>query len=106
MHVAVVARMKIAHAGLGGVVLVLVMTGVAGTLYKVMAPDGWIAAAFNRGTSAGLSAVAALALLGLLAWLSRGWAVRGRNRYAELFVYSFAVAGLLYLAKFWINGVF
>ena len=86
------------------VLLTLVVTGVAGTIYKVMSPDGWIAAAFGRSTSAGLAALGSVALLVGLAWISRGWALRERNRYSDLFVYSFAVAGFLYLARFWISG--
>ena len=87
------------------VLLVLVVTGVAGTIYKVMAPDGWVAGAFNRGTSAGLAALGSITLLVGLAYLSRGWALRARNRYSDLFVYTFAVAGFLYLARYWISGV-
>ena len=86
------------------VILALVVTGVAGTIYKVMAPDGWIAAAFSRSTSAGLAAAGSVALLVGLAWISRGWAIRQRNRYADLFVYTFAVAGFLYLTRYWISG--
>jgi hypothetical protein len=97
--------MRIAHAGLGMVLLMLVVTGVAGTIYKVMAPDGWVAGAFSRSTSAGLAVIGSVALLVGLAWLSRGWALRARNRYSDLFVYTFAVAGFLYLARFWISGV-
>jgi hypothetical protein len=96
--------MPIAHAGLGMVLLTLVVTGVAGTIYKVMAPDGWIANAFSRGTSAGLAVIGSVALLVALAWLSRGWGLRARNRYSDLFVYTFAVAGFLYLTRFWISG--
>ena len=71
--------------------LVLVVTGVAGTIYKVI-------------TSANAIAIGALALVGLLAWISRGWAMRGRNRYAEAFVYCFAVAGLVFVARLWSHG--
>ena len=95
--------MKTAHAGLGAVVLMLVVTGVAGTVYKIIAPNGWIADAFQRSTTAGLALVGTLGLLGLFAWTARG-AVRGRNRHAAVFIYAFAAAGLMYLARFWIHG--
>ena len=62
--------MRIAHAGLGMLLLMLVVTGVAGTIYKVMAPDGWIAGTFGRSTSAGLAALGSVTLLAGLAWLS------------------------------------
>jgi hypothetical protein len=84
--------------------MLLVVTGIVGTIYKVMAPDGWIAAAFGRSTSAGLITLAAVGVLALFAWMSRGWAIRGRNRFAEFFVYGFAAAGFVYLARFWIHG--
>lgn len=86
------------------VVLVLVVTGVAGTAYKIMAPNGWIADAFNRSTTAGLGLIGALGVFGLFAWISRGSAVRWRNQQAAFFVYAFAAAGLVYLARFWIHG--
>ena len=81
----------------------LVVTGVAGTVYKVMAPNGWIADAFQRSPTAGLALIGTLGLLGLFAWVARG-SVRRRNRHASLFVYAFAAAGLMYLARFWIHG--
>jgi hypothetical protein len=96
--------MKTANAGVGALVLLLVVTGVAGTIYKIVAPDGWIADAFQRSTPAGLAVTGALGLFGLFAWISRGSAVRQRNRQAAVFVYSFAAAGLVYLARYWIHG--
>jgi len=30
--------------------------------------------------------------------------LRGRNRYAEFFVYAFAAAGFVYATRFWIHG--
>jgi hypothetical protein len=98
--------MKAAQAGLGALVLALVVAGVMGTVYKIVTPDGWIAGAFHRSTSAGLATIGAVGLIGLLAWVSRGAAIRGRNRYAEFFVYAFAAAGLVYLTRFWIVGTF
>jgi hypothetical protein len=96
--------MKVTNAGIGAVVLMLVVTGMAGTAYKIMAPDGWIADAFHRSTTAGLAFVGALGVFGLFAWISRGSAIRGRNQRAPLLVYTFAAAGLVYLARFWIHG--
>jgi hypothetical protein len=98
--------MQVAKGWWGALVLVLVVSGVAGTAYKVLAPDGWIAAAFDRSTTAGLAAIGAVGLVGTLAWISRGVAIRGRNRYAEAFVYAFATAGLVYVTRFWIHGTF
>jgi hypothetical protein len=96
--------MKATNAGIGAVVLILVVTGVAGTVYKIMAPDGWIADAFHRSTTSGLALIGALGVFGLFAWISRGAAIRGRNQRAAFLVYTFAAAGLVYLARFWIHG--
>ena len=96
--------MKPAYAGMGAIVLLLVVAGVAGTVYKLVTPDGWVIGAFQRSTSAGLAVIGAMGLAGLFAWISRGAAVRGRNSRASLFVYAFAAAGLMYLAQYWING--
>jgi hypothetical protein len=42
-----------------------------------------------------------------LAWFSRGWtAPRSHNPISELLVYTFAAAGLLYLAQLWMKGTF
>jgi hypothetical protein len=97
-------KMKPAHAGLGAIVLLLVVTGVAGTVYKLVTPDGWVIGAFQRSTSAGLAVIGAIGLAGLFAWISRGAAVRGRNARAVFFVYAFAAAGFLYLARYWMLG--
>jgi hypothetical protein len=98
--------MTVIRTGLGMVVLALVMTGVAGTIYKITSPDGWIAGAFGRSISAGFAMVASLLVVIAFAWFSRGFALHFRNRYADLFVYTFAAAGFLYLAHYWLRGHF
>ena len=91
----------------GFLIVALVMLGIGGTIYKVIAPDGWVAAAFGRSASAGVAALGSLALIAALAWFSRGWtSPRARNRVSELFVYTFAGAGMLYLAQLWTKGAF
>ena len=81
---------------------VLVVTGVGGTVYNVLAPNGWIADAFHRSTPAGLAAIGVVGVMGTFAWLSRGSLVRGRT---ALFVtYLFAGVGLVYLTRFWTTG--
>ncbi|HEY5897616.1 MAG TPA: hypothetical protein VIV54_08640 [Burkholderiales bacterium] len=98
--------MAIVRSSVGLFLLVLVVTGVAGTVYKITSPEGWIAHAFGRSFSAGFAALGSLAAVMALAWFSRGWAIRSRNHYADLFVYSFAAAGFLYLWHFWLKGSF
>ena len=91
----------------GLLVVALVMLGIGGTIYKVISPDGWVAIAFGRSASAGVAALGSLVLIAGLAWFSRGWSSpRARNRASELLVYTFAAAGMLYLAQLWTKGAF
>lgn len=97
----------IAQIAVGLVVAALVLTGIGGTIYKIISPSGWIALAFGRSLSAGVAALGSLFMIVALAWFSRGWSSpRHRNRFSDLLVYSFAAAGLLYLAQLWIKGTF
>ena len=91
----------------GVAVLGLVVVGIGGTIYKVISPDGWVSQAFGRSLSAGAAALGSLLLITGLAWFSRGWgSPRTRNRYSDLLVYSFAAAGMFYLAQLWTKGSF
>ena len=97
----------LAQACVGFLVLGLVLFGIGGTIYKVIAPDGWVAQAFGRSLSAGAVALGSLLLVAGLAWFSRGrGAPRRRTQLADVTVYGFAAAGLLYLAQLWIQGTF
>ena len=88
-------------------VVVLVLTGIGGTIYKVISPDGWIAHAFGRGLSAGTAALGSVLMIAAFVWFSRGRGTgRTRQRYADLLVYSFAAAGFVYLAQLWLKGSF
>lgn len=99
--------LTVRQVALGLVVVLLVLMGIGGTIYKVIAPDGWIAHAFGRSLSAGAAALGSLLMVTTLAWFSRGRGTgRTRHRFADLFVYSFAVAGLVYFAQLWLKGSF
>jgi hypothetical protein len=90
----------------GFAVVVLVMLGIGGTIYKLISPDGWVAQAFGRSLSAGAAALGSLLMIAALAWFSRGWtSPRTRSRFTELWVYTFAAAGLVYLAQLWTKGL-
>lgn len=96
-----------ANAAIGLLLVGLVLMGIGGTIYKVISPDGWVAQAFGRSLSAGAAALGSLVMITALAWFSRGWtASRRRNLVSEFFVYSFAAAGLVYLAQIWLKGSF
>jgi hypothetical protein len=91
----------------GFAVVALVILGIGGTIYKVISPEGWISQAFGRSLSAGAAALGSLLLVAGLAWFSRGWSSpRTRNRYSDLMVYTFAAAGMFYLAQLWLKGTF
>ncbi len=82
------------------------MTGIAGTIYQVIAPGGWIAQAFGHSVKAGFSLLLATALLLGFAYLSRTWTPSQKHRHftANLVVSMFALAGAVYLAHFWTTG--
>ncbi len=97
----------VAQTLLGLVIVLLVTLGIGGTIYKVISPDGWIASAFGRSFSAGAAALGSLLLITGLAWFSRGWSSPStRNRFSDLLVYTFAAAGIVYLAQLWLKGSF
>lgn len=89
----------------GFAIAVLVMLGAGGTVYNLVAPDGWLAPIFGRSLAGGLAAILALLIIGLCGWLTRNWiSVGSRNRHSELFVYGFAAAGALYAFQFLTKG--
>ena len=90
---------------LGGAMLVLVTLGVAGSIYKAIAPNGWIAMAFGQSISAGTAVLGSLCVVIALAWFSRVYnSPRRRNRHAGLFVYFFGAAGLVYALQLLSRG--
>jgi len=94
-----------AHTFWGCCLLTLVLAGIGGTIYKVIAPEGWIATAFGRSLSAGVAALGSLALVACLAWFSRSWGdPRNRTFASDLLVYAFAGAGLFYTAQLLMKG--
>jgi hypothetical protein len=94
------------QAGAGAAMSLLVMAGIAGTVYKVIAPGGWVAQAFGHGAKAGLSVLIGLALLLGFFYFSRTWtpSQKHRNLTANAVVSVFAVAGFVYLARYWVTG--
>ena len=98
---------SIVQAIVGLAVLVLVLAGIGGTIYKVISPEGWLAQAFGRSLSAGVAALGSLTLVGGLAWFSRSWGdVSRRTLVSDFLIYGFAAAGFLYLAQVWTRGSF
>ena len=91
----------------GFAALVLVIVGVSGTIYKMLAPDGWIARMAGGGLGHAGAAGAALAALATFAWIAREWlGARARTRVTDLVLLTSAAAGAIYLAQLWIKGAF
>ena len=89
----------------GFAIAILVMLGVGGTVYNLVAPGGWLAGVFGRNLAGGMAAVLAFLIIGACLWLARDWiSVRNRNRYSELFAYGFAAAGALYFTELLLKG--
>jgi hypothetical protein len=98
---------SVVQAAIGFVLVALMVTGIGGTIYKIISPEGWVAVAFGRSASAGVAALGSLLLVAGLAWFSRGWSSPGaRNRLTDLLVFGFAAAGFAYLATFLTKGSF
>ena len=98
---------SVGQALAGFLILALVLLGIGGTIYKVIAPDGWVAQAFGRSLSAGAAALGSLVMIVGLAWFSRGWtSPRRRMQLSDFLVAGFALAGLLYVARIWLSGSF
>jgi hypothetical protein len=96
----------LAQAAAGFAISACVLIGIGGTIYKLIAPEGWFVRAF--GHSFGLGAALLAALLGAAAvvWALPGWMPSQRARIADAVVYGFAAAGLLYLGQLLVYGGF
>lgn len=89
----------------GCAVAVLVMLGVGGTFYNVVAPNGWLAQILGWHAAGGLVAMVALATIGATLWmLSERIPAASRGRFSELFVYMVATAGGLYILQLALKG--
>lgn len=99
-----VVRAVLQFAG-GFALLALIMLGVGGTIYKLMAPEGWLSQLLG-GSLDYLSAIA-LALVGvaLFAWFAQDQiAQTRRDRVGDWWVYAFAAAGLIYGGQILLRG--
>ena len=89
----------------GFLLLVLIMLGVGGTIYKLIAPEGWLAQLLG-GSLNYLSAIAlALVGVGMFAWFTQDQiAQTRRDKVGDWWVYLFAVAGLAYAWQIFLRG--
>jgi hypothetical protein len=89
----------------GFLLLVLIMLGVGGTIYKLMAPEGWLSQLLG-GSLNYLSAIA-LALVGvaMFAWFAQdNIAQTRRDKVGDWWVYAVAVTGLIYAGQIFFRG--
>ena len=84
----------------GFVVLALVMIGVGGTVFRLIVPEGWLVQLFGSGVTAATAALLSLLLVAVLSWFTREWvSAHQKNRLADVLLYVFAGAGVVYLAQ-------
>jgi hypothetical protein len=89
----------------GFLLLALIMLGVGGTIYKLIAPEGWLWQLLG-GSLNYLSAIA-LALVGvaLFAWFAQDQiAQTRRDKVGDMWVYAFAATGLIYAGQIFFRG--
>ena len=88
-------------------VVLLVLLGVGGTLYRLAGPGGWLAEIFSRSAAGGVAALFAILLVGFSVWMLRGWVPKKhRRQYPEVAGYVFAALGLLYAFQWASKGSF
>jgi hypothetical protein len=93
------------QALIGIFILALVPLGVAGSIYKAISPNGWVAQMFGQSISAGTAVLGSLALVLGMAWFARVYtSPRRRNRNAGFFVYFFSAAGCVYALQLLSKG--
>jgi hypothetical protein len=91
----------------GFCLVVMVVLGIGGTIYKLLSPSGWIAGLLGRGFSGGVAAVGLMIVFGVIGWVARNWTTtREQAATATFVVYVFAAAGLLYSFQLWSKGSF
>ena len=91
----------------GFALVVMVVFGICGTIYKLLAPSGWIASLMGRGFSGGVAAVGLMIVFGVVGWVARSWTTtREQAGIADLVVYAFAAAGFVYSFQIWSKGAF
>ncbi len=89
----------------GFLLSVLVLIGICGTIYKLLAPAGWFASLMGRGFSGGVAAIGLMVAFGVVGWVARTWTTNREQAAAgNLVVYMCAAAGLVYSFQVWSKG--
>ncbi len=82
----------------------LVLVGIAGSIYRLVEPQGWVVQAFGSSFSLGATLLAALLGAGAVVRALPGFMPAQRARIADAVVYGFAAAGVLYLGQLLVGG--
>ena len=91
----------LAQVAAGFAISVLVLIGISGSIYRLVAPQGWFVQAFGHSFGLGAALVAAVFGAGALVSVVPGWvAPVHRARISDTLVYGFAAAGLIYLGQY------
>jgi len=89
----------LAQVAMGFALSALVLVGISGTIYRLIAPQGWFVLAFGHSFGLGAALVAAILGAAAVVWALPGWIPSQRARIADAVVYGFAAAGLIYLGQ-------
>ena len=89
-----------AQVACGFVISALVLVGISGSIYRLVAPQGWFVQAFGHSFGLGAALVAAILGAAALVWALPGWMPSQRSRLSDAVVYGFAAAGLIFLGQF------
>lgn len=96
----------VAQVAAGFAISALVMVGISGSIYKLIAPQGWVVQAFGHSLGLGAALLAAVVGAAALVWALPSRMPVQRARLADVVVYGFATAGLLYLGQMLAVGSF
>jgi hypothetical protein len=94
----------LAQVAAGFAISALVLVGISGSIYRLIAPQGWVVQAFGHSFGFGAALFAALLGAAAVVWALPGWAPLQRARIADVVVYGFAAAGLIYLGQMLATG--
>ena len=88
----------------GFAISALVLVGIAGSIYRLVEPQGWVMQAFGHSVGFGAALVAVLLGAAAVVWALPGFMPSQRARVADAVVYGFAAAGVLYLGQLLVAG--
>jgi hypothetical protein len=89
----------VAQVSCGFAISALVLVGISGSIYRLVAPQGWFVQAFGHSFGLGAALVAAILGAAAVVWALPGWMPSQRGRVSDAVVYGFAAAGLIHLGQ-------